>query len=388
MDRRRQPRRAGIQCATAVYSIFCGRDDCRRPSAARFSGPGYPAGQADNRSMDKVACQVLNHFPVDVRPRQVDSLGSAGGLSGARFWRFATGRGELVLRRWPQEHPPPDRLQFIHAVLRHAAEGSLSFLPVPLATTAGESFVEHAGHLWELTPWLPGVADFPQVPSDARRDAAMTALARFHVATEDFAQGGVPQPAPTVVERRQRLEGLFREEATSMRSQFEDDASPTIAPIARRFLALATEQLPAVIRLLEPHVERPFALQPAIRDVWHDHVLFTGDQVTGLIDFGAMRIDTPVADVARLLGSLAGDDTRMWEGGIAAYEQVRSLSPDERSAVVALDVAGTLLGGCNWVRWVFLERRRFERTEVVRGRLQALLARLTRFSRQGTTWRP
>lgn len=62
--------------------------------------------------------------------------------------------------------------------------------------------------------------------------------------------------------------------------------------------------MPWAIEQLKPLADVSFRLQPCIRDIWHDHVLFDGDRVTGLIDFGAMQIDTPATDIARLVGSL------------------------------------------------------------------------------------
>ena len=54
---------------------------------------------------------------------------------------------------------------------------------------------------------------------------------------------------------------------------------------AARLLPLASDALhkQAVIESLNAAGELP--LQPAIRDIHRDHVLFTGDEVTGLIDF-------------------------------------------------------------------------------------------------------
>src|SRR3990172_4401717 len=114
--------------------------------------------------MDEIE-SILKLYPPDCRPRQIQPLGSAGGMSGAQFWRITAPRGTLNLRRWPQEHPTPERLRFIHAVLDHAAERDIAFLPVPIRATTGESFVSHAGHLWELAPWLPGNADYERAPS-------------------------------------------------------------------------------------------------------------------------------------------------------------------------------------------------------------------------------
>ena len=60
-------------------------------------------------------------------------------------------------------------------------------------------------------------------------------------------------------------------------------------------------------------------VQPCLRDVWHDHVLFVGDAVSGIVDPAAARTDTVAADISRLVGSLVGDDPRGWDvraGGV------------------------------------------------------------------------
>jgi homoserine kinase type II len=112
--------------------------------------------------------------------------------------------------------------------------------------------------------------------------------------------------------------------------------------------------------------------------VWHDHVLFVDNEVTGLIDFGAVAIDTPAVDVARLLGSLAVDDAGEWQRGLEAYATIRPFSADELRAVAALDASSTVLAGCNWIRWVFVENRQFDDREQVGRRLALLLDRLQR----------
>ena len=49
-------------------------------------------------------------------------------------------------------------------------------------------------------------------------------------------------------------------------------------------------------------MHRPVPFNLCIGDVWHDHILFEGDAVTGMIDFAAAKVDHVAADLARLLG--------------------------------------------------------------------------------------
>jgi Ser/Thr protein kinase RdoA (MazF antagonist) len=114
-------------------------------------------------------------------------------MSGAQFWRITAVRGAsdqgprtLCLRRWPPEHPSPDRLTSIYAVLLHATERGITFLPVPIATRDGRSFVEHAGSLWQLEPWMPGSADYEHSPRVEKLRAAMRALGARTITSESF----------------------------------------------------------------------------------------------------------------------------------------------------------------------------------------------------------
>jgi len=116
-------------------------------------------------------------------------------------------------------------------------------------------------------------------------------------------------------------------------------------------------------------------VQPCIRDIWHDHVLFTGDEVTAIIDFGAMDIDTPATDVARLLGSLVGDDEAGWRIGVSAYSTIRPLSTVEEHTAKALDTSSPILAGCNWLRWIRVEGRQFEDRERIIERFRRIVAR-------------
>jgi homoserine kinase type II len=337
--------------------------------------------------------EVLQSYPPECWPTAIEPLGAAGGMSGARFWRVVAPRGELVLRCWPIEHPTPEGLQFIHAVLRYAANRGMRILPVPIANRSGKTFDRHAGHVWELAPWLPGTANYENSPSVERLRAAMSALAQFHVSVADFpptppsATAGLRLassrgPAPAITHRLTRLAELQNGGIELLTRAITNNIWPELIPLAREFAATLPRIVPLAIAQLVPFADVPLPLQPCIRDVWHDHILFEGETVTGLIDFGAMHIDTLATDIARLLGSLVGDDAAGWQKGLAAYSAIRPLSEHESLAVFALDAAGTTLAGCNWIRWIYVDGRQFDNPPQLIARFTQLLERLLYVSRR------
>lgn len=320
---------------------------------------------------------VIAAYPDRLRPSELEDLNAAGGFSGARFWRLRTAAGPLCLRRWPAEHPTPARLDTIHAVLQHVSRAGVDTIPVPLLSRLGSSYVRHGGFLWELAPWMPGQADYQQAPSRIRLAAALEALAQFHRAAASFAGNhGIAEVAPGIQQRRRLLDDLQRDGLHQIRLAIDvqPDMETTLAAkrIVNLFPGVADQigtQLATANRLAVP-------TQPCIRDIWHDHVLFTGERVSGLIDFGAMKNDSVAADLSRLLGSLAGDDLRDWRHGLEAYQRVRTLSQHELQLIGTLDSSTILLSGMNWLRWIYLENRRFDDPARVAIRLMGIAARL------------
>lgn len=290
------------------------------------------------------------------------------------MWRVRNaGEGELCLRRWAKEHPTVERLRLIHAVLGLVAR-SLPVVTSPLKTAKGMTFVEHGGHLWELTKWLPGAADYRSRPSRERLKAAMNVLARFHMAAAEYKRRtGI---APAVADRQRQLAGMRAKGLAEIERGLGQPLGNEIDELAVRLLAAAGEALQS--RSIDGRLAAvpELMLQPAIRDVHHEHVLFTGDEVTGLIDFGALRIDTPLADVARLVGSLVGDDADARRFAFDTYSELRSLGDTDRRLVDLLDESGLVLGGLNWLMWLYVERRDMGPVGPIVKRIDELLVRL------------
>jgi Ser/Thr protein kinase RdoA (MazF antagonist) len=321
---------------------------------------------------------IVRNYPPKFQPARIDPLGAAGGMSGAQFWRIESSARPLMLRQWPTEHPSPERLRFIHDVLFHAVAHGVPFVPAPIRTALGESFTQVGGHLFQLEPLLPGAADYERSPNSQKLRAAMIALAQFHVATSDFptvqSQSGNVAP-PAIAKRLSRLHDLNSNGTGHLAQAISPRILPELEPLAHQFLVTLPILIPRATRQLESLARNRVATQPCIRDIWHDHVLYTGDTVTGIIDFGALDIDTPATDIARLLGSLVGDEEQNWQIGIDAYSSVRPLSPVERQIAKALDHSGTILAGCNWLQWIYIDRRQFENSPQIIERFRRIVAR-------------
>ena len=145
---------------------------------------------------------------------------------------------------------------------------------------------------------------------------------------------------------------------------------------AEEVVDLATRSLSGVSQAIERARGIQAPILPAIRDVWHDHVIFMDEEVAGIVDFGALRPDTAAADISRLLGSLVDDDPHGWKAGLAAYGGVRALTLDELALVEALDRASVLLSPLQWIEWLYVEQRHFGDGARVARRLEELLVRL------------
>ncbi len=229
---------------------------------------------------------------------------AGGGFSGAAVWRGDETAGPvLALKAYPPTGMTADRLARTHGWQDRVA--TLPFVPSLARTTDGATFTEHAGRLWEVSRWMPGVADFRERPSPVRvanACATLAALPRFWPPVPP------PAPAPGVLSRLRVL---------------ADFRSANVGTGGNALLERGREQVrrltPAAEAALLPWANRPLTLRPCLCDVWHDHVLFTGDAVSGVIDYGAMKVDHVAVDPARLLGSLVPDDPAAFAAGLAAY---------------------------------------------------------------------
>jgi hypothetical protein len=281
-------------------------------------------------------------------------LGNAGGRSGAVLWKWGAESGELLLRGWPLG-VASTRVRAIHAWL--GALGHCSFVPRPIAGDRGETWQELDGRVWQLEPWMKGVTrpaaewDLPHVV------VAFRALRQVH---DGLGESGPVSSSPAVRQRLAEIRGLLGGGIEQLRAAVGEAPGPE-AETARDWLRAAPARLMAAEARLAPLERFPVRLRPCLRDCRVEHFLFEGERLGGLVDYGAMDLDTPWVDLARLFVDL--DDRLQRQLALEAYGRadagLQLLEP--------LRLAAEVLIGAHWIRWAFVERRRFETGAVLAG---------------------
>ncbi len=316
----------------------------------------------------------FDRYSREYRPvGEIFPLGNAGGLSGARFWRFSATRGEFLLRRWPASETDAEWLRRRLGWIRLVAD--LPFVPAPVPALDGQVLQVDLGRFWHLEPWMSGLAETSRPPSEACVNAAMKGLALVHQRWEPLASAGL---SPGLKLRMTELDALAHGALATLRRAVSESLDGPERRTAMHWIDEAPRLLEGVRRETRRAVEVAVTLQPTLRDVRSDHLLFTGDQLSGLVDFGALAIESPASDLARLLADWFEPDDPRRSRAVSAYEQVRPLDPRTRGLIPLFERSADLLLGGRWIRWRFVEHRDFDDTNTAIRGLETGLQRLRR----------
>jgi len=331
------------------------------------------------------------------------------GFSGSRLFIVeravpsagSTGTDRFVLKSLPGG-ATDGRAAWVHALMRHLRAEGIVQVPEVIATPDGETLVvDDVGMPWELVGFMPGAA--VEWPTDGQAAAGMELLATLHVTACRLA-GGWPRPAVSPGHRRriEQARRLLDDPWPSRRGRLSGNGADN-GPGGDRHRAEIVARLDAAIarfaaadgrlalRAVAACCAEPLPLQPVLRDVSGEHVLYdthargpaAAQAPTAIVDYHAAGIDTPATDIARLLGSWRRPVDRgrlsltdAWPEAIAAYERVRPLDDRERRLVPFLHATAVVLGLDNWLRWTLDERRHFADPARVVARIDRLLAEL------------
>jgi len=131
------------------------------------------------------------------------------------------------------------------------------------------------------------------------------------------------------------------------------------------------------------------SIQPVIRDLRAEHLFIDNQSAVGLIDFGAMQIDSVACDLARLFSSLeifdADEVQKLYESyckdrypGLASTRQLEI----ERELLNQFLLAIPVVSIVNWLKWIYVDDREFESSEDVHRRLQKLMGKFEKVATQ------
>jgi aminoglycoside phosphotransferase (APT) family kinase protein len=269
-----------------------------------------------------------------------------GGFSGAGVYAgFVSGLASPVfcIKSYPPDSRIPERLDWIHAQIRRAAD--LGFVPRLFPAQSGGTIVRCGGRIWELTEWKPGTADFRDRPTAARLANACRAVAELHREWQPVEPTIAPFPG---FARRLALLRVWTAGVPTAPGP-EAGGSPAVREVVARARSVLPKWVAWAVRELAAWAGRPVPVHPCLCDIHHDHVLFTGDVVTGVIDYAAMKVDHPAVDLARLLGDLVPDDPDRTAAGLAAYRAAGGSAHVTAELVELLDRTGTVCAAANWL---------------------------------------
>ena len=295
---------------------------------------------------------------------------TVGGFSGASVWHVTDRDGnEYCLKKWPLNGPDAEHLRWIHGVI-HAVNNSVEIpLSPPVVSNSGLTVVTDEGHCWDLTEWLPGEAPADDISAE-QVQAALHALAVFHKSSQSIESSNGSSRSLGVRSRFAHWlgEGGFSQIANQVAGQ------PSYEVIIQGY----RENAAWIEQVIHPLSNASYKRIPCFRDIWSDHVLFCDETVTGIIDYGAMRLDTPVIDIARLLGSYEAMTEGSWEVGITAYTAVLQLEDAERLMSEQLARINVVLSAMQWLDWLFVRKREFSDSAAVEQRVELLCSQIRR----------
>ena len=301
---------------------------------------------------------------------------TGGGFSNAAVFKVSTGDDRhFAIRRISTDSNLDMRyLQILHVLQAFLVDhgmlqiASLLSVVAKNETAAAASLltdtllVRHDG-VWQAEQWMPGTPlSGPQL-STLQIENAATALHQFHSLAAEFAARGASTnrfelrigPSPALTRRLQIIKELLDGELEYLDRTCRTDTHSGFRQPAIAMCNLLRASLPELQQESVLLQKERFLLQPVIRDLWSEHVLFTEDQVTGIIDLNASATDHVSLDLARLQRSWFANDTQRITEFVAAYQCLRPFSPTERQLFTTFDACNVLLSPVTWLRRRYLQ---------------------------------
>lgn len=267
-------------------------------------------------------------------------------------YRIETLAACYSMKRWPVT-AERERLLEIHRFQSYLADTRKSLTPGLVKWSNGETLLEADDAYWEIADWKSGapIENLGDVNDEQIRQCA-EALASIHSRSESYhTQVGV---SPGI---QQRVDGMIAaiQPCTDKRRRFLESisaydkyvAANVLKDISIRSMRVIPSLLDSVQRLSKKSVKCFWIL----RDVWRQHILFQGNRISGMIDFGAARMDWPGLDLVRAFGTLMFESDPRWTMAIMHYLNQRGDDSLELADIRMIHRASVALSALQWLDW-------------------------------------
>jgi homoserine kinase type II len=276
------------------------------------------------------------------------------GLSRARVYRLDTSQGIYALKQWPISSAL-ERIDQIHRFQRYLADAGISLVPTLLPWPGGQFILEEDHVHWEISQWKKGrPVDGLGVISDEQLIECAEAIAALH--TRSLAYGVRRQVPPGVQDRCKKLSDFrdsSQEDILQAVAEWEDNSSGSeYQSLLRDIYNSAARLAPAILPAVQRLAEEPQTCFWIIRDLWREHFLFMGNRLSGIIDFGAARIDWPIFDLVRALGTMMIDLDPRWKMAIDCYNMSTLAPRADLENVRLLHRASNIVAAIHWLQWL------------------------------------
>lgn len=301
------------------------------------------------------------------------------GLSQADLWKIESDQGEFAVKA----HSPSlsyHRLEETHRFRRMLAGNGLEFISVPSEWTDRSTALHHSGRIWEWMIWLPGTPiAIDHAAHENSLENAIEAIAQMHRASSRSESNSAPSSG--IEERVSRLERA-RKWCNDWRQGQWNSPILNCEPYAS-LIDLGCRKSEYWRDRLQPW---QYQSMPSIwihRDLRREHLFLHEQSVTGVIDFDAARVEWPIFDLVRYLGSIiALSDHARWQLCLRHYFDALGAHHELSLFQKLLNVLPDLVAASNWLSAFFWIERltthpEFVPTPAIHRRLRQLWVQLS-----------
>jgi len=245
---------------------------------------------------------VLSRYP-SLKSCVWEPLTQHGGLSGARLWLgHADGEPAFVSKRYPASVTGVS-LGEVQVQMLAAKQAAGEIVPTVMPNADGQLWTAHSGRVWDVQTYRPGT---PSRGSAAQVEAGLDLIRRLHAT---WAHHGTVMRQPPGVAARLRV----------LRSWKPANRPNAVSELLRQHQAEFVEQL-------QVQQGVPCNCHWIHGDLHAQHLLFTKEGLTGVIDFAAGRVDLPAFDAIRWLTDVCPMSLHLWRDQSLDFRQLRLLA--------------------------------------------------------------